>query len=321
MSCFEPLTAYQMIYADYTSEIRFTRPKSGKFKELKVPCGKCLGCKLDKANDWSIRCWCEMQQWKNNCFITLTYDDNHIPQGGYLDKRDVQLFMKKLRYYHEGIEEWTNPITGKKEKPIRFMLCGEYGPNGTRRPHYHLLIFNWKPDKLKFHKENQWGDRIMTSKDIENIWGKGFITVGELTYKSACYVARYTTKKMFNETKIKDLKKAEIQPEFILMSRMPGIGYKYWNDYKTEILNREGILIKLKDKVKNKKIPKYFERKYKEQIGDKNWLKYSDKKQRKAKKTMKEILKNTSMTESEYQQMLKRKLLESAKLLKRNNFY
>lgn len=319
MTCFHTIRAWKLDDGSMT----FVRPKNynSQVQELQIPCGKCIGCALDKSSDWACRCWCEMQQWENNCFITLTYNNENLPEGGYLVKKDLQDFMKRLRYYHKGIQEWTNPQTGKKEYPIRFLACGEYGPgeNSTHRPHYHILIFNWKPqDKLKFYKENHNGDRILISKEITDIWGKGFTTVGDLTYKSACYVARYCTKKMFKGVKHATLKKALIEPEFILMSRNGGIGIKYWKDYQQAILKREGILIKIGDKVKNRNIPKYFEKKYKEN-NEKKYERYKEKKIIKGKNKLKEILSKTSLTESEYKLMQERKLQEKAKILKRSN--
>lgn len=317
MSCFHTIRAWKL----GDGSISFTIPKNynSEVMELQIPCGKCIGCKLDHANDWATRCWCEMQSWENNCFITLTYNDENLPANGYLVKKDLQDFMKRLRYYYEGDQEWTNPISGKKEYPIRFLACGEYGPNGTHRPHYHILIFNWKPkDKLKFYKENHNGDRLLISQKITEIWGKGFTTVGDLNYKSACYVSRYCTKKLFKGAKHEILKKVEIQPEFILMSRNGGIGIKYWDKYQEAILQREGILIKTKDKVKNRQIPKYFEKKYKEK-NEKKYEKYKEKKIKKGRENMRKTLEKTSLTESEYKAMLERKLQEKSKILKRTN--
>lgn len=313
MACFHTMKAYRLRNGDLSF-----KPKNDYKEILEIPCGKCIGCKLDHANDWATRCWCEMQSWKNNCFITLTYDNEHIPENGLLNKEDLQNFMKRLRYYHQGIEEWTNPRTKRKENPIRYLACGEYGPNGTRRPHFHILIFNWKPKDMKFYKENHAENRIMISKEITRIWGKGFITVGELTYKSACYVSRYCTKKMFNGVKNKDLKKAEIQPEFILMSRNGGIGIKYWENYQKLIMKQDGILIKQGDKVKNKRIPRYFEKKLQEQNEEK-YEKYKTKKMIKGKKAIAKTLEKTSLTESEYKRMQERILIERTKILKRDN--
>lgn len=318
MSCFHPLRAWKV-----GDSITFRRPKKqgANCEELQLPCSKCIGCLLDKASDYAVRCWCEAKNWENNCFITLTYNNKNLPENGMLCKKDVQDFMKRLRYFHEGIEEWTNPQTGKREKPIRYLLCGEYGPNGTHRPHYHILIFNWRPEKLKFWKYNFRGEKLYKCDELykkdpkkPGIWGKGFVTVGDLTYESACYVARYCSKKLFKGIKHETLKKAEIQPEFILLSRNGGIGLKYWQEHKNQILNT-GIMIKQK----NKRIPKYFERKFKE-LDENSFNKYRLKKILRGKLEFKRQLDKTSLTESEYKEAQERKLKNATKILKRNNF-
>ena len=128
-----------------------------------IPCGKCIGCRLDKANDWATRCTAEAKQWKTNCFITLTYNDEKIPKNNSLRKKDLKDFWKRLRYYHKGIEKryWK----GKEEYPIRYFSCGEYGGQ-TGRPHYHAGIFNWKPTDLKLYKTNIQGDKLYTSEEL-----------------------------------------------------------------------------------------------------------------------------------------------------------
>ena len=315
MACFHTMTAYRLRDGSLTF-----KNKGEIIETLQLPCGKCIGCRLDHANDWATRCWCEMQSWQNNCFITLTYDNENLPENGLLIKKDLQDFMKRLRYHCQGIEYWENPRTNKRENPIRFLACGEYGPNGTRRPHYHILIFNWKPEKneLKFYKENHNNDRLFKCKKIQEIWGKGFITVGDMNYQSACYVARYCTKKMFNKVKNQDLKKAEIQPEFILMSRNGGIGIKYWEQYQKKILENEGIILNSNGKIKCKQIPRYFEKKYKEQDEIK-FEKYKNKKMLKGIKAFNKLLEKTSLNESEYKAMQERILIQNTKILRRDN--
>ena len=101
-----------------------------------IPCGKCIGCRLDKAQDWATRSLIEAKQWKNNCFITLTYNDKNLPKNGSLYKRDMTLFWKNLRYYHKGAE--SRIYKGREEYPIRYFSCGEYGGE-KGRPHYQLI--------------------------------------------------------------------------------------------------------------------------------------------------------------------------------------
>lgn len=316
MTCFRPINAWQ--YWDKVegkTAITFKQPKE-YCAGIKLPCGKCIGCILDKANDWSTRCWCEAKEWNNNCFITLTYNDENLPKNRLLCKKDLQDFWKRLRYYENGIENWTNPRTQKNEKPIRYFACGEYGSK-NKRPHYHAIVFNWKPKDLKFYKENHAGDRLFISKKLTKIWGKGFVIVGNVTYKSACYVARYTTKKMFNVKK-SDLKKGGIESEFILMSRNGGIGINYWNTNKRMIINNEGILIKIGERVKNRRIPKYFETLYQKQ-DEYHYEFYKEKKIQRGLQSWKDTLKKTTLSESEYLRLMENNLLEKAKLLKRDN--
>ena len=124
--------------------------------------------------------------------------------------------MKRLRWHEKGNESWEkiNPKTGEieEEYPIRFSACGEYGPKGGR-PHYHLAILNWEPKDLKEYKPNKHGDMIYKSKTLQKIWGKGFVTIEELNYRTACYIARYVTKKagIEPEERYMTLKKKHLQ--------------------------------------------------------------------------------------------------------------
>lgn len=183
---------------------------------MTVPCGQCIGCRLERSRQWALRCVHEASLHEHNCFITLTYNDEHLPFNRTLVKSDFQLFMKRLRK--------------SLGFPIRFFHCGEYGET-THRPHYHAIIFGWEPDdKVLFNVVN--GVRVFTSEKLEKIWGNGFITVGDVTFESAAYVARYVLKKITGD-------KAAAHyngrlPEYVTMSRRPGIAFdwfqKYWSD-------------------------------------------------------------------------------------------
>lgn len=162
-----------------------------------VKCGKCIECLAERSTEWSFRIMIEAANHKQSCFVTLTY----AKSPGSVSKRDFQLFMKKLR-------DRIAPIK------VRYFACGEYGSKG--RPHYHAVIFGWRPSDLTYFYTSG-KDPLYLSHELERIWNLGFVTVGDLSLSSAKYVAKY-------------LQKLRPPPEgcdppFILMSNRPGIGY------------------------------------------------------------------------------------------------
>lgn len=366
MTCFHPITVWQNTKADlYTPPQQYYKDKKVQFqwkdskyrREITIPCGHCLGCRLDHANMWATRIAMESKNWKNNCFVTLTYNTPNLPlsEKGLmtLRKKDIQDFMKRLRYYEKGKESWINPINGKIENPIRYFMCGEYGPKGGR-PHYHMAIFNWQPNDLERYKQNKHEDWSFTSKTLQKIWGKGFVVIEELNYNSACYIARYVQKKAglepkhreytgkeIEEEKVderngeifihikKEVKKqlTETEQEFIEMSRGVGIGRKYWEDNKDKIKRNKGILIKIKDKVKLKPIPRYYKKLWeKENYVEYYRFKYYREKDmiiKKAEIIAQVILPDGTDEELKYEFYLNQQeqtLKDKAKYLKRNNF-
>lgn len=210
MACFKPLDAWQ---SPHTGRLWFeipTRPEG--WEQMKVPCRKCLGCRLDRARDWSLRIQHESSMHQVSSFVTLTYDDEHLPRDLSLNKRHVQLFMKSLRKSLDFPE-------------LKYFAAGEYGST-LGRPHYHLCIMGYRPDDLKQWKKNN-GNTLYTSEHISKIWKRGFITVGELTYQSAGYTARYIVDKINGQ-----MAETHYQgrlPEFQLQSK--GIGRSWYEKY------------------------------------------------------------------------------------------
>lgn len=279
--------------------------KSG-WKQIAVPCGQCKACKIEKANDWATRITNECECWDNKgIFLTLSYNNENLPfnKDGLttLKRKDIVNFKKRLRKYAEkhqpAIKEWTNPQTGKKERPIRTFECGEYGFNGTRaaiggNPHYHMILMNWMPNDLEFDKISaKSGLPIYKSKTINKIWGKGHCPIGYITYESASYVARYTMKKNglakikreYYDTEIIDEKTGEIIPktkyrnkkglqenEFISMSTCPGIGKEWFVKNIEKVKKNKCIILKAANDIKSRKVPRYY-RKVWQEI---NWLDY-----------------------------------------------
>lgn len=313
------------------------------YKKIQLPCNHCIGCILDKANNWAIRLMLEAENWDNAYFVTLTYNNEHIPDNRKVNKDDMTLFWKRLRYFFKGEKSinWKDKI----EYPIRYFYCGEYGER-LGRPHYHAIIFNIKLDDLEFYKFGKNGDPIYKSKKINNIWGKGFCAIGKLEYKSACYVARYTQKKLGIKPKIhyyKDvydtklnrmvhrrIDKKDSGEEFILMSRKIGIGRLYWEKFQEKILQNANIIITTKDKqgrpiAKVKPIPKYFLKCLEKQ----NWELYEQIKYKLLQQGIEYKKKIIALEdfkgddEKKWEQHLKKCeeiLLDKAKALKRSNF-
>ncbi|QXP44216.1 MAG: replication initiator protein [Arizlama microvirus] len=157
-----------------------------------LPCGQCMPCRINARRVWTTRLTLELYQHSAACFLTLTYAKE--PPGGTLVKRDVQLFMKRLR-------KAIYPAT------VRYYLVGEYGDN-TFRPHYHVVLYGL--------------DRTH-ARIFADAWGLGHVHVGDVTRESCQYVAGYVTKKMNSHA---DPRLKGRAPEFTLMSRNPGIGSK-----------------------------------------------------------------------------------------------
>lgn len=181
-------------------------------KGISLPCGRCVGCRLERSRQWAVRLMHESEMHEASSFLTLTYSDEHLPSDGSLSVETCQLFMKRLR-------ERLAPIK------IRFFLCGEYGEK-FGRPHYHAIIFGYGfPDKIPLERQGE--HQLFISDLLLDVWGLGHVSIGSVTFDSTAYVARYSMKKVSG-----DLAEAHYQgrkPEFLLMSRRPGIG-RLWID-------------------------------------------------------------------------------------------
>lgn len=251
MPCYHPVTGYQSAkHLTKNGKLKLVfdqRLVQGQIYDVvKVPCGRCIGCRLDRSRDWAIRCVHEATLFDYNCFITLTYAEDKVPKNGSLDKRAFQKFMKRLRKKHKGKQ----PVYGTDivRYPIRYFMCGEYGTK-FQRPHYHACLFNFD-----FEDKELWstrdGVKLYRSEDLETLWTDGYATVGDVSYESAAYVARYCTKKITGDAGIEhylvgvDEETGECEfrePEFAAMSRRPGIGKLFYERYKTDMYPKDFI--------------------------------------------------------------------------------
>lgn len=193
-----------------------------------LPCGKCPECCQEYSSQWSFRIMNEAQYHKDNCFITLTYANTDEE----LHKRDVQLFIKRLRRHIEP-------------QRLRFFSCGEYGSK-KQRPHYHVILFGYVPPDLVFFKRTEKGSELFLSKTLEKLWPYGFVSVCELTINDAKYTAKYMQKLI--DYSDKD------QKPYICASNRPGIGYQYCMDHKEDL----ALTDKLVYKGSFCKLPRYY---------------------------------------------------------------
>lgn len=252
MSCFAPLTGYysKVIGASGKRSITFNRDAAFSGVPLKLPCGQCAGCRLEKSRQWAMRCLHEKRLHRENCFVTLTYDDANLPPFGTLVKRDLQLFMKRLRK--------------EKGDGIRFYACGEYGDR-NKRPHYHVLLFNCDFSDKRPTGANRRGDRYYDSASLRAIWGLGHVLLGDVTFDSAAYVARYVMKKMTGPLAVGHYDVVDANgevvarlPEFTLMSRRPGIGKGWFDRYGVETYAHDSCVINGREV----RPPRYYDGKY-----------------------------------------------------------
>lgn len=234
---------------------------------VEIPCGQCIECRLQRSRRWADRCMLELGYHESSYFITLTYDNDHIPKNPLIDydtgeiyaenatlvKKDLQDFMKRLRraYEYKGYDN-----------KLRFFACGEYGSQ-TLRPHYHIIVFGLKLDDLVLYKRNFVGDNLYNSAFISKIWKKGFSVIGDVTWQSCAYVARYIMKKhLGKDNEFYDI--YNIEPEFTLMSRKPGIARQYYDEHKDELFYQDFVSIPTKDGGKQIFPPPYFEKFFEE---------------------------------------------------------
>lgn len=242
MPCFYPLDAWQTSQGDIHFYPKGSAGKSRQNgadykRELTLPCGRCIGCRLEKSRQWAIRMMHEAQMHEENSFITLTYNDDNVPFQGQLIGHHFTDFMKRLRY-HVG-------------KPIRYYMCGEYGEDFDR-PHFHACVFGhgFYEDRLPLSKLAS-GGFLFSSERLDKIWEKGFCSVGELTFESAAYCARYVTKKVTGDLAEShylrvDGTTGEIyykEPEFARMSLKPGIGATWLEKYKDDVYNFDHVVV------------------------------------------------------------------------------
>lgn len=245
MTCYHPKPGYRSNQFGPSGKrlVVFCRDES-RVAELSIPCGKCVGCFLDRSRQWAMRCMHEASLYERNSAVTLTFSGEGLSRvcpTGSLSRSVFSLFMKRLRKaaLHDG---------------IKFFHAAEYGGKNFR-PHHHALLFNCDfDDKVPFFKTAA-GSQQYTSAALTELWGHGHATVGDLNFKSAAYVARYCLKKAEGQ-----VLPANLEPEFCSMSRGGrtgrGVGFNWYQRYKNDCFPSDYLIVN-GSKVKP---PRYYER-------------------------------------------------------------
>lgn len=224
MACYHPVPAWLTEAGDVVFSER-----AGAARSLFLPCGQCVGCRLERSRMWATRCMHESKMHDKNCFITITYSAEYLPAFGSLCYPDFQDFMKRLRGRFAPVR-------------VRFYMCGEYGEVGYR-PHYHACLFGINFIDRKYVGKSPSGSPLYSSKLLEELWPFGWCSVGEVNFESAAYVARYCMKKVTGRWaslwyQVIDQESGEIGyrvPEFARMSLKPGIGARWLEKFGSDV--------------------------------------------------------------------------------------
>lgn len=251
MPCFHPIEGYRS-----TAGMVMVKAKSTAGVKVTVPCGQCIGCRRDKARDWGTRMAHEAAMHEHNAFVTLTYSDEFLPDDGSVNKRDLQLFMKRLR----------KALAPQK---VRYYACGEYGEKNWRA-HYHLVLFGYFPDDGVLWRKTPRGHVYWRSPFLEKIWGMGHVEFGDVSAGNAEYVAGYVLKKITGQMAERHYRRAhpvtgeivQLAREFAVMSNRPGIGTDWFNKYESDAFPSDFVVIE----GKKRPVPKFYQRKLKDRF-------------------------------------------------------
>jgi hypothetical protein len=251
MKCVRPTTVFDLVGKSSRlgkRKISFARPdKHVKFESFDIPCGQCIACRIIRRESWTLRLFHESLYHDETLFLTLTYDDEHLPYGGSLVKDHYQKFVRALR---------------KKLRPqkIRYYVCGEYGGE-FGRPHYHLVLFlSGVPDLVPVGLTDK-GNPRFSSEILEKCWGKGFLEIQSISPEALRYVCKHHVEKIDDVEHYAHFDEAtgefvQVEPIFGHMSLRPGIGHEWFMDYWRDVYPKDFV------SMGGRKIqpPKYYDR-------------------------------------------------------------
>lgn len=243
MACFYPLRATQLVGGQIivhkrTPGIEVKQTPVHLGRDIKLPCNNCIGCRVQRSQEWALRCLHESQLHTHNSFLTLTIAEENlvrVAHGGSLSRYTHKTFTKRLR----------SKIAPRR---ISYYMCGEYGEK-LKRPHYHYLIFGYDfPDKVQV-KTSDSGEKLYESPTLNLLWPHGRAWIGNVTYESCAYVASYVMKKMTGKKADEHYLRQDeggndywLEPEFNEMSRRPAIGKDWWERYRQDVIVDDSVI-------------------------------------------------------------------------------
>ena len=280
MACFHPLKGYIVGVNPITGKNKllirpYIEENPPKLEFVEIPCGKCIGCRLEYSRQWANRMMLELEYHDSAYFVTLTYSDDFVPKRPVYDPETGEYKYDSLSLRKSDLSKFLKHV--RKHFPddkIRFFGVGEYGGK-TCRPHYHLILYGLHLDDLTVYKRNRQGDVLYNSRSLENCWSNfvgvrsdgsdyydkvGHVVIAPVNWETCAYVARYVTKKMSGPLEDWFISQNMENP-FSLMSRRDGIGKQWYLDHP-ELFDYEYINLKTKEKGLKFRPPKYFEKLY-----------------------------------------------------------
>jgi len=244
MPCYRPIPAYRnaegrVVFSELKKHGQTLRP-------FEVPCGQCIGCRLERSRQWAIRGDHEAKSHILNCFATLTYRDESLPVRGQLDYPAVQKFLKRTR---------------KAKGPFRYMCAGEYGDNFSR-PHYHIIFFGLDFGDRKKIRTLDSGCDVYESAELNKLWPHGYHSLGGVTFESIAYVARYCVKKVTGRgadshyARSDEFGDYQQIPEFLHCSTNPAIGKNHVLKHVEQIYEFDSVVARGHES----KPPRYYDK-------------------------------------------------------------
>lgn len=221
MKCVNPSSAHLANGKVYFS----TRGIEGVRRfSVKIACGHCWQCRRESSLDTAVRAQHESHYWTHSFFLTLTYDNLHLPKNSSLSRPHITAFVREL----------------KRNMDIMIFGCGEYGGK-FGRPHYHLILFS---------------NHDIHSEEYQKHWSFGHIDVGECTPASIAYVCKYSVKKVLGPAAHSYYADRGIIPEFGIFPKRPAMGRKWLEDNLQHIISNNFVYYNNS----KRRIPRYYKK-------------------------------------------------------------